>query len=348
MNIKLLARIGIISGGILVGLFLLFLLLPFCLNFFIDKYTPQIVGEINKLTGLSAGLEDVRIVTTPKLTAGLKVKKFELYTPNKEPIFIADNFEVKMSILPILAKNIRIDVIKLDNADVTLKFNKEGDLDLMQYLPKNEENTAITEKQNLNNNYLPLGLKLSNHLPDIHVGGYKITITDGKDNYIVNGKKTDVTDFIINKSIKIKGTGNVTLKDREQFKYNINLYNKIMPEADLNELVFNPQEEEKKAEPQKIDVIGIFKGLYDYKVTANADVDLKTSKESIDGGVSLSKVSIIDLHPSNADLTFKGNTINIDSDIYTAKNEVSTIKGKITTGKKPYADLNVKSDVAEG
>ena len=348
MNIKLLARIGIISGGILVGLFLLFLLLPFCLNFFIDKYTPQIVGEINKLTGLSAGLEDVRIVTTPKLTAGLKVKKFELYTPNKEPIFIADNFEVKMSILPILAKNIRIDVIKLDNADVTLKFNKEGDLDLMQYLPKNEENTAITEKQNLNNNYLPLGLKLSNHLPDIHVGGYKITITDGKDNYIVNGKKTDVTDFIINKSIKIKGTGNVTLKDREQFKYNINLYNKIMPEADLNELVFNPQEEEKKAEPQKIDVIGIFKGLYDYKVTANADVDLKTSKESIDGGVSLSKVSIIDLHPSNADLTFKGNTINIDSDIYTAKNEVSTIKGKITTGKKPYADLNVKSDVELG
>ena len=93
MNIKLLAKIGIISGSILMGAFLLFLLLPLGLNFFIDKYTPQIVGEINKATGLSAGLEEVRVVATPKLTAGLKVKKFELYTPQTEPIFISDNFE---------------------------------------------------------------------------------------------------------------------------------------------------------------------------------------------------------------------------------------------------------------
>ena len=350
MNIKLWAKIGIISGSILISVFLLFLLLPFCLNFFIDKYTPQIVGEINKATGLSAGLEEVKVVTTPKLTAGLKVKKFELYTPNKEPVFIADNFEVKMSLLPVLVKNIRIDVVKLDNADVTLKFNKEGDLDLIQYLPKNEETDATNSSpiKDEDNNKLPLGLKLSNHLPDIHVGRYKVTITDGKDNYIVKGNKTDITDFIINKSIKINGSGNITLKDREQFKYNINLFNKIMPEADLNELVFNSPKEEEKKETQKIDVIRIFKGLYDYKVTSNANVDLKSSKDSIDGGVGLSNVSIIDLPSSNADLTFKGNTININSDIYTAKNEVSTIKGKITTGKNHYADLNVKSDVELG
>ena len=343
MNIKLLAKIGIISGSILVGTFLLFLLLPFVLNFFIDKYTPQIVGEINKVTGLSTGLEEVKVVTTPKLTAGLHVKKFELYTPNKEPIFIADNFEVKMSLPPILTKDLRIDVIKLDNADITLKFNKEGDLDILKYLPQNEEQK--TEEKETEQSSLPFGLKLSNHLPDIHIGAYKVNLTDGKDNYIISGKKTDITDFIINKNVKIKGSGKITLKDREQFKYNINLFNKIMPETDLNELVFNPIEEEKKSEVQKFDVISIFKGLYDYKVTANADVNLKTSKDSIDGGVNISNVSIIDLHPSNANLTFKGNTINIDSDIYTAKNEISTIKGQINTGKKTNLDLNVKSDL---
>ena len=348
MNIKLWTKVGIISGSILVGTFLLFLLLPFILNFFIDKYTPQIVGEINKLTGLSAGMEDVRIVGTPKLTAGLKVKKFELYTPLKEPIFIADNFEVKMSLLPILAKNIRVDVIKFDNIDVTLKFNKDGDLDFLKYMPATEEinkdDDKEPEKEN-NKEYLPLGLKLSNHLPDIHAGSYKITVTDGKDNYVVKGNKTDITDFIINKSIKIKGSGKVILCDREQFNYNINLFNKIMPEADLNELVFNPQEEKPEQKEVKVDVISILKSLYDYKVTANADVNLKTSKDSIDGGVKIDNVSIIDLTPSNADLLFKGNAIDIDSKIYTAENEVSTVKGKCVTGKNPSVDLNVKSGV---
>lgn len=348
MNIKLLTKIGIISGSILMGVFVLILLLPFILNIFIDKYTPQIAGEINKATGLSAGLEEVRIVGTPKLTAGLKVKKFELYTPNKEPIFIADNFQVKMSLLPLFAKNIRIDVVSLDNADVTLKFNKEGELDFLKYLPESSktdiDSTPQTSSSMGEETPLPFGLKLSNHLPDIHVKGYKINITDGRDNYIVNGNKTDITDFIINKNVKIKGSGKITLKDREQFNYNINLFNKIMPEADLNELVFNPKKEE-KAESQKVDVIGILNGLYEYNVSADADVNLKTSKESVEGGINIKNVSIINLPKSNANLIFEGNTINVDSNIYTAKNEVSTIKGKVTTGKKPYADLNVKSDL---
>ena len=349
MNIKFWAKAGIISGSILAGIFLLFLLLPFILNFFIDKYTPQIVGEINKISGLSAGMEEIKLVTTPKFTAGLKVKKFELYTPQKEPIFIADNFEVKMSLLPILAKNIRLDVIRVNSADVTLKFNKEGELDFLKYIPAAEEINKDDDKDSDkedNKEYLPLGLKLSNHLPDIHIGSYKITLTDGKDNYIVKGNKTDISDFIINKSVKIKSSGKVILKDREQFNYNINLLNKLMPESDLNELVFNPPKEEKtKREEIKVDIISIFKGLYDYKVTADAYINLKTAKDSTDGRIKIDNVSIIDLTPSNADLNFKGNAINIDSNIYTAKNEVSTIRGNCITGKKPSVDLNVKSDI---
>ncbi len=347
MNTKLLSKIGIICGSIVIGAFLIFLLLPFILNFFIDKYTPQIVGEINKATGLSAGLEDVRIVTTPKLTAGLRVKKFELYTPVKEHIVTADDFEVKFSLIPLLSKTIRIDVVKLENANITLKFKKDGSLALEEYLPKTEEKTS--EDMPKEPQYLPFGFKLSNHLPDIHIGGYQITITDGKDDYVLSGNKTDITDFVLNKSIKISGVGKFVLKGREQFNYDIKLFNKIMPDLDLNELVFNPQEEEKKSqEPEKIDIISILKGLYDYKITANAVVNLKTMPDNISGKVNILNVSLIDLTPSNADLSFKGNTININSNIYTAKNELSKLNGTVTTGSKPYINMNFKSDIEIG
>ncbi len=345
MNIKILTKIGIISGSILTGLFLLFLILPFCVNFFINKYTPQIVGEINKATGLSAGIEDIKFVTTPKLTAGLSVKKFELYTPQKEPIFIGDNFEVKMSLLPVLAKKIRLDVIKIDNADLTLKFDKNGDLKFLQYLP-NQEKSAIPKEENNNAPMgMPFGLKLSNHLPDIHVGRYKITFSEGNDKYVIDGQKTDVTDFIINKSVKIKGAGIVTLKDREQFRYNINILNKIMPNLELNDLVFNAQPNPEQTEPVKVNIIDILNGLYEYNITASADINLKTTKESTDGKVIIKDVSIIDLPKSNADLNFKGNTIDVDSKIYTSANEISTLRGQVTTGKKPYLNLNLKTDL---
>ena len=344
MNIKLFAKIGIIMGSVLVGAFVLFLALPLVINLAIDKFTPQIVGEINKATGLSAGLEEIRLVTTPKMTAGLKVKKFELYTPKKEPVIIADNFQVKMSLLPILAKNIRVDVIRLSNAEITLKINKDGSFDVEQYLPK-EENTPVQENDDQEPFVLPFGLKLSNHLPDIHIGAYKATITDGTDNYVLAGGKTDITDFVINKSVRIKGDGHFALKGREQFKYDIKLFNKIMPNTELNDLVFNPVVEENKQEPEKVDIMGILKGMYDYKLTGNVVADLKTDVNNINGFVKVNNVSLIDLTPSNADLTFKGNTINLDSNLYTAQNEVSNLTGKITTGKKPYLDMKFKSDV---
>ena len=340
MNIKLLAKIGIVSGSILMGYFLFILLLPFVLNFFIDRYTPQIAGEINKLTGLSTGLEEIKIVVTPKLTAGLKVKKFELYTPNKEPVFIADNFQVKMSLLPLFAKNIRVDVVSLDNGEITLKFNKDGDLDFLKYLPQSGENKTAENKAEP----VDFPLRFSNHLPDIHIGKYNATVTDGKDNYIFSGGKTDITDFILDKSIKVSTSGKVVLKDREQFNYTIKLFNKIMPELDLNELVFNANTEEQK-EPAKVDIMNILKGLHEYNVTAGANIDLKISKDLIDGYVKADNISIIDLPPSNAELTFKNNIINVASDIYTAKNEKSVIKGQLTSGRKQNLELNLKSDL---
>ncbi len=345
MQFKILSKIGMILGFVLLGLYLVFLLLPFVLNFSIDKYMPKLAGEINKVTGLNIGLEEVRLVTTPKLTAGLKIKKFQLYTPLKEPIVDADNFEVKMSLLPLIAKNIRIDVIKLNNADITLLF-KNGDLDFLKYLPQQDDVVETNKENQTQPVKLPFGLKLSNHMPDVHIGRYSVLITDGTDKYVIKGDKTDITDFIFNKNIKIKASAKAVLKDKEQFSCNFNIFNKVMPDIDINDLVFNTNvnEEEKQTEDIKFDIISILKGLYDYKMTAALNADLKIDKESLDGNVILDKVSIIDLPNSNAEFLFKGNLITLNTNLYTALNEVSKLNGQIKTGKKPYADLNFNSE----
>ena len=346
MNKRVWTKVLIASLSIAAGVYAVFLISPLILNPIIEGYIPKINGEIHKATGLVSNLDGVKVVTTPKLTAGLKVKKFTLLTPDNEQVFDSDNFQVKMSLIPLLARKIEIDVIQLENAEVYLKINDDGSFEVAKYFPQTEEKSPEknenVEQQNLS---LPLGLKISNHLPDIKSGGYSITFVNGEDKYIISGDKTEITDFILNKSVKVKASGKAVFKDREQFKYNLAVLNKIMPDLDLNELITNPQvqEEEKQKESEPVNITEIFKGLYKSNLTANADADLTIAKDGIAGKASVTNLSILNLPPSDANVEFKGDSINILSNIYTEKNELSKIDGYIKTGKSPKIDMNFES-----
>ncbi len=342
------AKIGMIIGSIIGTAYIVFLAAPLILNPIINSYSPQIKNIIHDFTGLESELENVKLVTTPKLTAGLKVEKFALLEPTNSEIFSANDFQVKMSLLPIFARKIKIDAIQLKNARANILIDKDGILAIEKYFPKNETPALSTGEETTNSvSRLPMGLKLSNHLPDIKIGGYDITITDGVDKYTLIGDKTEITDFVFNKSIKVKASGKAVLKNREQFNYDVKILNKIMPEIELDEFVFNPpQEEEKpKTETAQLDIIKILQGIYDNNLSCNAVADLVIAKEGVVGDVNLTNLSIINLPPSNAKFKFKNHSLKIDSDIYTANNEVSTINGLLKNGKNPSIDLNLKSNV---
>ena len=173
-------------------------------------------------------------------------------------------------------------------------------------------------------------------------------MTDGNNNYVISGKENKISDFILNKKIKIKSIGNIKLKDKEQFKYNIEIVNKIMPQIELNDLIFNPQineEQNKKEEIAPINIIKILEGLYYNNVTANVDAKLTTELNNSKGKISINNLSISNLPPSNIDLKFNGNSIDINSEIYTQKNEVSKINGKLDFGKNSNIDMNLKSNL---
>lgn len=341
MNNKIWAKAGITIAGVLGATYITFLTAPFFVNPIINKYVPEITKSIKDMTGLNSNLEEVTLVTTPKLTAGLRVKKFELLEPNNNKILTADNFRVKMSLLPILARKIEVDVVQLENLSANILINKDGSFEVEKYFPQSGETEEAEPMQ-----ALPFGLKLSNHLPNITVGAYDVTLTDGIDKYVINGNKTEISDFILNKSIKVKASGNAVLKGREQFNYNVKVFNKIMPDVELNDLVFNPTENNtEKKEDVKIDIISILKGIYANNLTAKADANLVITNDGIKGYADLSNLSLINLPKSNLKLKFKDKNIDIDSNIYTAANEVSKLYGVVKTGKNTNIDINLKSKV---
>jgi uncharacterized protein involved in outer membrane biogenesis len=159
----------------------------------------MINDEIKKATSLTSNIEDFRLVTTPKFTVGAKLGKFVILTPNNEEIFKAEDFQAKMSLIPLLAKRIEIDLIQLGEVDIKLGVNKDGSFEIDKFIPTQLESSTNQEGQateTSTNFLLPFGLRLSNHLPDIKVGGYDIEFIDlstGK-KYEIEGDKTEITD----------------------------------------------------------------------------------------------------------------------------------------------------------
>ena len=354
MNINFIKKIGFAITGIIITIYALFLILPFIISPIANNYLPTLNNEIKKATGLTTKIEGFKIITTPKLTIGAKLEKFNILTPENKEILSANDFSIKMSLLSLLAKKIEIDIVKIENIDLKLRVNKDGSFELEKYIPKSEEQHSEKNETEQNNTpiILPFNLRLSNHLPDIKIGKYNITFIDisNGDTYSIEGNKTEATDIILNKGFKVLANGKFKLKEREQFNYNIKINNKLMPDLDLHELVFNPQPIEEKEqnipqEPIKINVINIFKGIYNNKVTANLDTDLTLTKDGNNGYIRANNISIVDLPASNTNLDFKGHKINVDSKLHTAQNEVSTINGFIQTGRKNNIDLSFKSSV---
>ncbi len=349
MNINLLKKLGFIFVGILGAIYALFLILPFIISPILNNYSSLIDEEITKATGLNSQISGLKITTTPKLTIGAQVGEIKILTPDNKEIFESENLIIRMSLIPLLAKKIEIDLVQVEKIDLTLGINKDGSFELEKYLPKQTTEEKTSTDEIVAPLELPFGLKLSNRLPNFKISKYDIEFVEllSGHKYEAEGSNTEITDFVLNKGFNFASSGKVKLIDREQFCYNVKINNKIMPDLNLHELVFAPQEEtEQKASNEinfDINILDIFKGFYKNKITANVDADLTITKNGNNGYINANNLSIINLPPSTTNLNFKGEKINIDSQMYTAQNEFSTLKGYIKIGKKPNLNLDFKS-----
>ena len=343
--------LGILSFLLIV--YLMFLVIPFFLTGVANSYSSKLTKIIEDTSGFSVKLEGIKILTTPKLTAGLYAGHVEVALPNGDKFIMADNLEGKISLIPLLLKKVEVDMVASDNLNVNLKVKKDGKFIIEDYIPKSEKNDDATVDEVVSG--LPYGFKLSNSLPDIKINNYNISFIDATSDksYSISGAKFYMTDFVLNKKVKISSLGQIMLDDRVQFNYNVNLYNKVMPNLDLNELVFS-SEQNKSANTQNLNVniIDIFKNLYKNNVCANLTADIKTTGTfeniHIKGFADTSDIKIAvkgkTLPSSNVDLKFNANKIDIYSKLYTAENEVTEFIGNIKHGKSVKLDLNCKSN----
>ena len=351
MDLNKLKRAGLITGAVLLVFYVLFLVSPLIISPVLNSYAPQIEKMLEDASGFDIKLEKLGVVITPKLTAGIKVGHAEFTLPDGEKFLSADNFKAKLSLLPLLIGRIEADSASVESVEAELKVRQDGRFLLEEYMPQPDPDAAPKTAEPL-----PLGFKLSNKLPDISVGTYTLTFIDmaSKSEYTLSGQNMKLSDFVLDKKVKFSAKGNLTLNNREQFKYDVKLFNKLMPDISLNDLVFNPQPQvEKKAEENFVfNFMDMFKALYKTELTCDLNMDLKTSgnfeSPEVTGSADISNLSMLvdgkKLPASSVIFNAKGKNAKLNVNLFSAENEKTALNGKFHFGKNPSADMQFISN----
>ena len=86
MSIK---KTGIIIGACVAVVYGAFLTVPFCINGIVNSYSDKISSLVEESCGLKLKLENLKVVTTPKLTVGVKAGKINVSLPTGDEVVSA-------------------------------------------------------------------------------------------------------------------------------------------------------------------------------------------------------------------------------------------------------------------
>ncbi len=351
-NIKEGLLIKFISGfGIFTAfLYLLFLILPVITDGFVNSNVSEIEQMIKENTGLSAKIEGLSLATTPRFHVGVKAKKV-VVTADNQKILNSDNMLITLKLFPLLFKNVELGEIKANNLSVSLDVENDGSLKILDSFPKKEKEQEYMAS-------LPYGLKLSNKLPLISVKEYKISLINSSKSYYAEGEDFRISDFILDKKVKVSTKGKIILDQWLLSQYNIKVFNRIMPSVSLDDLIF-PKEISSdndnvvaKSIPQKsIDVFNILQTIKKNKLRVDLNADIKTSgtlkHPNQSGYLALDNFSVgvngKSLPASSVKLIFKGNKTEILSELYSSydRREKTSVNGIYSSN---IIDLKLKSN----
>lgn len=298
----------------------------------LNKYTPQITKIIQDDTGFGVNLQGLKVKTSWNLSAGAFIDKTDLLDPTGKKFAQINGLQVRLSLVPLLFNKIEIKKVDMDKILLNVDIDKDGKFILKKYLTKRPTKTQSK-------------YKLVHNMPDISAKKYRISFLSGANKYSLKGESLKISDFVLDKKIKIKTKGEVVLNGRKQITYNIAVFSKTFTQT-------------KQKNESKNNIISIFNDLYKYNVQANINTNLKITKkdDTIDthGKINIDKISFtlggITIPQSHLNLDFTGEKAKISSVLYSDLNSKIYISGwlkNITGGKDnkhKYIDLLVASD----
>lgn len=331
--------------GILVLLYLSFLfILPNVID--INKFKPEIQKIAKEQANLSINFENAKIITTPLLGAGLKADYIEILLPDETLLFSAESFKTRLALPSIAFLTVKVSCLEVNNPYVNLEIVNDKQFKVVQLI---EDILNSGKEQKLEQEvseeaqecwFNPAWIRIK--VPNIVLNNYTVFIKDLKSNHdlTLTGEKLTAGYF-----------NGKTAKVKTYFEFfsdeNLNLMAHIDVDTFLPPAAPALDEEDDPAERIDIPFVNPVTMYRNYDLKANVDTKLLVRENGTYGHLNIEditmKVSHLTLPESYLRAKMFGTNIDLDTNIYPAKDQNIALLGRINYSKHPKIDMTIKT-----
>lgn len=223
------------------ALFTLYMEFLFALPKFVnlDGFKEDIQKIVKEQADLTLDYNNLKIVTTPLLSAGIKADDISLKLPDGSEIFAADSFQGRISLPSLLLLTVKVSYAEVNSPKINLEiFNGEQFKvvrlveNILNSKNKEEEETLKNETQSLPFDPSIIRVKVSN----FNINDYKLLVNDLKSGHSLTLQGDKLTAGYNNgETFKVKTNAELLSDKNVNVKANIDIDSFLPPPSKLDE-----------------------------------------------------------------------------------------------------------------
>ena len=340
---------GITTLSVVAIMYLAFLfVLPNAVD--VNKFKPEIQKIAKDTAKLNIDFENAKILTTPLFGVGLKAENISVKLPDESVLFSADGFKTRVALPSLALLTVKVSCLEINNPFINLEIVNNEQFKLVQIVEEilNDgkeqklEQVGVTEEAK--SWFNPAWIRIK--VPNIVVNNYSVLINDlASKHYLKLAGEKLVAGYFNGKTVKLNTYAELFSDENKNITANVNINTFLPPPAPALD------EEDDPAERIDIPFVNPVTMYRNYDLKANLDTKLRVrnSKSGVNSygyfnveDITM-KVSHLLLPASYLRAKTFGKSVELDTNIYPAKDQNIQLLGKLIYGTHPKMDMNIKT-----
>lgn len=319
----------------------------------LNQYTPEIQKLAKEQAKLNVNFENIKIVTTPLLGAGIKAENISVKLPDDSVLFSADKIKTRISLPSLLLLTVKVSCLEVEKPFVNLEIINDENFKVVKLVEdllnsgkeqKLEEGRQTVQAEAEGFKFDPAWIRIK--IPAVKLNNYRVLVNDLKSKHYLDLKGEQlVLGYFNGKSAKVKTYAELFSDENKNITANIDI-NTFLPPVEPS-----LDSEDDPAERIEIPFVNPVTMYRNYDLKANLDTKLRirnhndnlTSYGHFDiNNISL-KIGNIKLPESYFRAKTFGSNVDLDTNIYAAQNQNIQLLGKLNYGHHPKMDMSIKT-----